>query len=79
MGQEGLEIDSDMFGNRFIFDFGHKHLILNPQTHFWIQKVNIRVPRNQFWVLKAVYSDPTKSILDPKSFIFGSHEVNFGS
>ena len=39
MGREYGGKVSNMFGNGFIFDFGHKNLILSPKTYFWFQKV----------------------------------------
>ena len=37
-GEYGGKI-SNMFGNGFIFGFGHKNLILSPKTHVWVLKL----------------------------------------
>ena len=77
MGWEGSGNGSDMFGNGFIFGFGHKNHILSPKTFFLGPKHIFLNLRNVFRGPRILYMDPKKSILGLKKSIFGSHEIDF--
>ena len=69
-GEYGGKV-SNMFGNCFIFGFGHTNLISSPKTKCWLRKVNFGIPKTDFGVLKRPPLRPEKPILGPRSLYLG--------
>ena len=71
VGQEYGGKVSNMFGNGFIFGFGHKNNFSNPTTHFWFRKVHFGIPKTDFGDPESPYLAPEKPILGPRSLYLG--------